>query len=216
MLKIKKLLTILFFLFSIKGFAQKGFWLGLTSSPEISNQNLIGNKTYPTLAQTSGILVIYDLNKRLGLTSGVWYSTKSFHEIYDRRDQNGVYYKDVKKFQSINYIEIPLLLNIKFGDSCKVGFYSSVGPVFGLPVSAYWKDKPNIGYNQSVYSNIMNPILSAYLGIGASVKFSKKTLLIIEPNVKRSLTPIYNSNSDMKDVKYFYSFGIRFGFIYKL
>ena len=210
-----KITLFVFVIISFQSMAQHNFSVGLSFSPEVSNEKIDNLNTHAALAQTSGLIATYDITKRFGLTSGLWYSSKSYYNNTSSIDRNGIVHKNVKHFSTINYLEVPLLLNIKAGDSSKVGFYSSVGPVFGIPVGATWKDKPDVGYNQSVYGDYINTVVSAYLGIGASVKFSEKCLLIIEPNVKRTLTKLYSSES-YEAFKYFYSFGLRFGLTYKL
>jgi hypothetical protein len=219
-MKIKLFFIFLFNLFILNVFSQSRTSVGVMASPDFTYVNgaFIKNKNtidYTIPGFSFGLTVYKKLSKHFFINTGIWYAKRGI------KNTTTVAYADTLGHvflvvPGMNYhryqdIEIPLLLNCKFGKS-KIQYTASIGASFSFSV------KETITTETDVYKithNIPSPQFAPdriYLsmGVGVLYKVNEKYTLLFEPNYKIDVKGIVTSIFDDT-----HSFGLRTTLIYK-
>jgi len=135
---VKRFLIFIFLIFtSIIGVAQnKEFtpeWnFGVGSGPTFSTLSIVENHTSNSIDNKNiqrflfGVSARYITEKNLGLIAELNYSQQGWEEKFDT-DESQTYKR------KLNYLELPLLTHIYFGD--KIHFFVNLGPKFSYLLS---------------------------------------------------------------------------------
>jgi hypothetical protein len=196
--------------------AQSKFSLGLFFVPECSYISGLPYSGKLKATYSSGIDIRYQLSKKISLTSGLQISNKGYTTM---TIDAGV---PAKQTWSYKYFEIPALLSYQFSNSSRVTFYPSIGLILGSLINQRVTIAPNKnnsggGYylvNRRYLDGFNKYILSGYIGMGGMVKISKKLSLLVQPNIKYSLTSMHKMNprfsidSPYSNHSHHYSLGI--------
>lgn len=161
------------------------------------NENETGKLGY-----TTGINMIFNLNKNIGIGAGIQYSNKgyqikledlSFGSMIDPRrgftNPSGAAITSAKFIYNDHYIDIPLKVNFSFGKK-KIRFVTSVGVATNIfiretntSVLKYSDGTKDRDTQQTSYAyNKVN--LSPFVSAGIDWKFNDRTNLKIEPTVR--------------------------------
>lgn len=198
--------------------------VGITFSPDYCFRTLKSNTSNDWMKEsvdtlevakfgyTSGINVVYLLNNRITLATGVLLANKgektkkyfgSHAQIFNYNSQ--YYYLDIPVKFNYYILNKKLKLFLTGGLSANVFITHKVTQIAGYTND----DKKTAFYNKSGLSKI-NP--SFLVGFGIDCALTNKWYFKLEPLYRRSITPI--ANAPIK--KYLYSAGLNFGFFYKL
>jgi hypothetical protein len=224
----KKIISILFLLLMLNLSSQEKdsityskFDVGFTYSPDYSYRVLKTEATnswikdaYDTLevpkyGYTVGLHIVYHVNKNLFVSSGVLFA--------DRGEKTKEY-----TLQPVNnytnhyyYLDIPLKANYYLINK-KLKLFLTAGAFASVYInSKTTTDVGNsTGKNENVYTKPdVSKLNFAFVGgLGIDCPVTDRWYFKLEPNYRRSFTPI--ANTPIK--KYFYSFGVNLGFFCKL
>lgn len=152
---VKKLLIFTSFIFTtIIGVSQnKEFtpeWnFGVGFGPTFSTLSIVENHTSNSIDNKNiqrflfGVAARYITEKNLGLIAELNYSQQGWEEKFDT--------DETKKYRrKLNYLELPLLTHIYFGD--KIRFYINLGPKLGYLLSES-EEMENVSLNGSTDDN---------------------------------------------------------------
>lgn len=219
-MKIKLFSIFLFNLFIIDTFSQSRTSVGVMASPDFTYVNGAFNKNKNTTDYTIpgfsfGLTVYKKLSKHFFINTGIWYAKRGIKNTVT------VAYVDTlghvllvvpgMRYHRYQDIEIPLLLNFKFGKS-KIQYTASIGAAFSFGL----KETLTTETSHSTYSYIItSPAVAPeriYLsmGLGVLYKVNEKYTLLFEPNYKIDVKAIVTSIFDDT-----HSFGLRTTLIYK-
>jgi len=114
---------------------------GIHVSSFESSQNLI--TTHPLTNLTGGVALSYDLDEKLAVSTGLIFTKKGFS--INQSTSFNVLGIDLpvgaKAETSVNYLEVPLLLQLKLTDRLKVKPYVAGGPVIAYATSGHIRTK---------------------------------------------------------------------------
>ncbi len=219
-------IVLLFVFISLSGFGQSKWGYGLIFSPDAVSET---NKAPDALVHyklmiryTAGANIIYNLNKRFGLVSGLWFSergTSTNDDVGTGASYNGIPYSKLSIRNSEGYLELPVLLKFSSAASKRLSFYSTAGLVFstilyekyrqqdaGTQISYYW------GYTIATFQAYRPMYYLATISTGLAYQLNEKTKITVEPNIKYSLNTLYNTTPASPEYHtHEYSVGIRFG-----
>lgn len=155
------------------------------------------------LGYTTGINMIFNLNKNIGIGAGIQYSNKgyqiklegsSFGSMIDPRrgftgNPSGATLTSVKFMYNHHYIDIPLKVNFSFGKK-KISFVTSLGVATNIFITEtstnvykYSDGTKDRGTQKTTYNyNKVN--VSPFVSAGIDWKFNDRNNLKIEPTVR--------------------------------
>ncbi len=246
----KNIITLFLLFIAILSFSQtfdslkkNAFYIGVSVSPDYCYKIPIGNLKNPYIVSekslfsfSGGINVLKKFNKRIGLETAIWYSTKGESistSSYTWITPGGIYDPAIPgsgSSTSINvpkkntqytyqYLEIPLKLNIYLLTK-KIKVYGTVGLSGNVFVRKKVKSEilhdnqpsvTNIDY-VSKPTGINTFELSLIGGFGINYDFGKKLMLKVEPNYRQFIRSI----SDVNVTGFMYTIGCNVGLYIKL
>ncbi len=224
----------------------KKWAIGLTYSPDFcfrqkytSRMSLYGNETEkPKAGMTAGVNFLYKLMDRVGIETGILYSTKG-EKVYNPSinwvtpDGNGTYdpsipdynkgfvYKSAKSKSTYTYqyLEVPLKVSW-YAINNKLKLFPSLGVSANVfigkrTVTEYTFDEGGSEKNVSkVYDNRNIPVvdLAVLAGIGVSYDVSKNIFIKAEPAYRQFVRPLVDRPISGR----FYSFGLNAGLYFRI
>ncbi len=207
------------------------FQLGLTFSPNLSYRSLFNSDNnlafildvrneneVPKLGYTIGCNFIYNINKRIGIESGLQFANKG----YKKNDgllqfgnqfnpQSNIKYKSIYNFY---FLDIPLKLNYKIGEK-KLKKIISVGALANILLhnSAVLKQLSPTKQTTRYSVNTLNTFnFSPEIGFGLDYELSKKTNIRILPNFSYGIIKIV----DGPIAEHLWQLGMQFSYFKKL
>ena len=168
----------------------------------------------------TGISVLYKLNSRFVIESGLLYSKKGYKNIatklnaFDPNDP--LIPQKISIYYTYSYFSIPLKLNYILLDK-RLKLYVSAGISANFFIKGRTKTeseysgKTNITYLDADNDKFSKLNVELLAGLGADYDINRHFKLRLEPIFRRSLSPL--SDSDIKT--YLYSGGLNLGVYYK-
>lgn len=237
----RKLIYCILILFPVFSFSQNQeitkphkFAVGLCFSPDYSYRYLqTDNDSLKFIKQirdttetadfgfTTGISLLYKLNNRFVIESGLLYSKKGYKNLktnFTPIDPNDpILPVKLSIYYTYSYLCIPLKLNYVFLDKrLKLFVSAGVSANFFIKertkiVNEFNNDKTSVTYNEenkAIFTKLNFELLA---GLGADYDVNKHFKLRLEPLFRRSLNSI--TTTDIKG--YLCSGGLNFGVYYK-
>lgn len=164
------------------------------------------------LGYTTGINMIFNLNKNIGIGAGIQYSNKGYQiksqdltygSMIDPRrgftnNTSGATLTSVRFIYNHHYIDIPLKVNFSFGKK-KIRFVTSVGVstnIFITETSTIvlkYSDGTKDRDTQQTTYNYNKVNLSPFVSAGIDWKFNDRNNLKIEPTVRYGVLKIIDA-----------------------
>lgn len=168
----------------------------------------------------TGISVLYKLNSRFVIESGLLYSKKGYKNIATKLNafnpNDPLIPQKISIYYTYSYFSIPLKLNYILLDK-RLKLYVSAGISANFSIKGRTKteseysSKTNIAYLDADNDKFSKLNIELLAGLGADYDINRYFKLRLEPIFRRSLSPL--SDSDIKT--YLYSGGLNFGVYYK-
>lgn len=217
----KKTFLILFILsFIFNCYSQSRISVGVMASPDFTYVNgaFIKNKNttdYTIPGFSFGLTVYKKLSKHFFINSGIWYAKRGI------KSTSTVAYVDTlghvllvvpgMRYHRYQDIEIPLLLNYKFGKA-KIQYTASIGASFSFSLKETLTSVTQ--YENTTYiipsPQVAPERIYLSMGLGVLYKVNETYTLLFEPNYKIDVKGIVTSIFDDT-----HSFGLRTTLIYK-
>ncbi len=226
------LLTFIF-LFSFYSFSQtldttykRKLSIGFTISPDLcyrimlsDNSDLVKQRNETDNSKigfTSGLRLMYNINGRWAIESGILFSKKGFNSVFDMISMNGEEFVR-KYFFDYYYIDLPIKMNC-FLTLQRLNFYIT----FGTTINFFIDSNTKIIIESSDGStreespmgdpdyNILT--ISPVIGFGFDYYFSRRINMRIEPSYSQSIIPVLNGNIDTFLLSFCINAGIFYNF----
>ena len=165
---------------------------------------LIYLKVSQGLKGALGSTLIYFLNKKLAISSGIWYTGKSVNISYTY--PKTIYYKQntfiflSPCIYNIYYLQIPVTLKYLTHENAKgFRFYGQAGVTFDFKVSEKPKDPDNnylyqISQKINQGKSLFNPTnISLYIGFGGEFSINSKNAFFLGINYSQGLFDMLNN-----------------------
>lgn len=237
----RKILTtsLLILLISLSGICQvvkttdsKSFWLGVSFSPDYCFRYLKGDASsqstihfrdsmeYAKFGFTTGLIIIYDLNQKIKIETGLLFSdkgerSKKYRNIISTGPPDQPYPINVYFINHYQYIDIPVKITYNIIGSKSTIFISS-----GISSNLFFKDRSKGFMEMSDGSirkrggdsliGVKQLNFSLLAGIGLDYNIKNRFKIRIEPIYRYSFTP--SNNKQPKS--FLYSFGTNLGIFY--
>ena len=168
---------------------EHGLYAGIVFSPDISTVKF---QSIKKIGVSMGVLVGYQINKRISVESGVSWSIKNYYTDGKYFSTTRVYTNSTAKIKNVdgvcNMIEIPLTIKYNL-TTCKTNFSTSAGLSSYLIKNEkynYTIDNSGQQYQHSAtYSNSSTALLAvANFSVGYNKALKKNISLRIEPYIK--------------------------------
>ncbi len=147
-----------------------------------------------------GGLINYSLNKNFSLQGEVLYSQKGYYHtgVGLVPNPSGHY------LYNYNYIDVPVLFKMKFGDKVNPFLMAGVAPSFNVSVKQGFKD--NLNGNDFVNKFDLGFVISG----GADINITDKLALILEGRATLGLLKVYDTSYNYKNIALSLLTGLRF------
>jgi opacity protein-like surface antigen len=148
----------------------------------------------------AGGLINYSLNKNFSVQGEVLYSQKGYYHtgvgLVPNPSGNYLY--------NYNYIDVPVLFKMKFGDVVNPFLMTGIAPSFNVSVKQGFKD--NLFTNDYVNKFDLGFVISA----GADINITDKLAIILEGRATLGLLKVYDASYDYKNIALSLMSGIKF------
>lgn len=203
-----KLITFYLSILTLTTFGQNIVDVGLEggfSTASLRGNDYINNSQKSRIGHSAGIFAQYNFKKLFSLRTGAYYERKGSSSEMQATDQYGNPSIIVHEKQNYEYLTIPVLLKVQFGNKFK--YFFNVGPYLGilLKQSVHWDEIP--GTYGSNTSNFNNTEIGLASGIGVSYNF-KHIAIGLEVRDNLGLTDVnenylYNGGAIKTNALYF-------------
>lgn len=191
-------------------------------SLSISNDlliNLRNDMETTKLGYTTGLNVCFNINKSIGLETGIQYSNKGYQtkmrDLKYTLPEPDLPYKAKRRY-NFHYIDIPVKANFTFGKK-KVRFFTSAGITTNIflqetqTLVLVYTDRTSRETNPTNYKfNRIN--ISPTISAGIDYKINDRTNLRVEPTFRYGVLKIIDESL----TEYIYSGGLNIGYYYGL
>lgn len=206
----KKLLLLIFLTaWAFPGFSQLGLGLRAGFGGSSTSQELVTgmNRTLKT-GPTFGLIAMYDLD--LHFAGGLEFNYSSWGETLKYSAAFSPEAEEEKRQAvattvSINYLQIPILGRLNFGDK-KYRLIGTFGPYIGIGMSGKWENGPRPRFRNSVisfdstYSSVnfntgdfKRIDLGGLLGVGGQYEVTKGGVIFAEARLMLGFMDFYNT-----------------------
>lgn len=167
-----------------------GFYAGIMISPEISTVKF---QSVKNTGVSTGILIGYQFNKKLGVESSISWSKKYYYsdgKYFDTKNVTLPAYAQIKKLEgSCNMLEVPIAIRYNITSSAKTNLSLSGG------LSSYIMKRESYTYTverngaqyprKASYANSSTDLLAVInIGLGINKEIGRTGSLRLEPYVK--------------------------------
>jgi len=191
-----------------------------TNGSSLSDSNIEqrNNRETIKLGYTAGLNVCFNINKSIGLKTGVQYSNKGYQTkfqdlIFEQPDPSLP--NKVKFIYNFHYIDIPVKANFTIGNKKRFSFFTSAGIITNIlikesqTVVSEYSDRTDRKIESTNYGyNKLN--ISPAISIGVDYKINTKMNLRIEPTFRYGVLKLI----DASVTTYLYSGGININYYF--
>ncbi|MCB0509433.1 MAG: outer membrane beta-barrel protein, partial [Bacteroidetes bacterium] len=185
-------------------------------------QNIVAardNSELAKLGYTVGIRFVFALRKHFALETGILYADRGYRSNLGLVDQLGNSIGNADLKHHINYLEIPLKMNIALLAKKRIHFFLSAGLSGNIFLFEnieyafdYFSGQSEESTSRSNQNNLNRLNLTALGGLGIDIFLTKRFSVRAEPIFRYALI----SASDTPIKQYPYSFGANLGLFLKL
>lgn len=195
------------FVFSFSAFSMKiGLKSGMNmSGSRISGDSSINEEDWTGLSRSSfGLLLRFDISQRLTLQPEIFYVMKGIKRI-EEVPTGYMQFISVMHMWRFHYIELPVLLRIKFAPKSELYPVAFTGPYFAYLINNKWKHEFSLGGDISDIWNETDTLKRFDYGIvfGVGAEFRQKVVTIMfEIRYTLGLTNVASdTNAKYTDIK---------------
>jgi hypothetical protein len=202
----KKHILLLFFaiiFYSFPGFSQLGVGLrGGYGGSSTSQETVNGMTRTLGMAPTFGLSILYDLD--LHFSAALEFNYFSFAESFKYGPEFSRETQSVKTGIKVNYLQIPILGRVTFGDK-KFKTFMSFGPYIGIGLDGTWENYPiKAGSGDIRFEDIeakarfqegdFNRVdLGGIIGLGGQYKIGTSGAIFFEGRFQLGFFNVYNT-----------------------
>jgi hypothetical protein len=182
--------------------------------------NSLGSISKPKFGYTTGLGLIYNLNKTVGFEIGLQFSDKGYQTepcTYLIMDNVNIFPSTRQYIHSTYYIDIPFKTNFTFGKKnirfiTSAGFAANFFIAENINVMDTYADGSKKLISQSTNHDNKNINLSPMVSFGIDWKITDKMNLKVEPTFKYGIINII----DNANHNYLWNYGVNVGFYYSM
>lgn len=211
--------------------AFKSIRIGLSVSPDYNFRNLQAPDNLQNIADsrddaelaklgyTVGLRFVFALRKHFAIETGILYADRGYRSNLSLNDNLGNIIGSVDLKHHINYLEIPLKMNVALLAKKRIHFFLSAGLSGNIFLFEnidyafdYFSGQSEESSARSNQNNLNRLSLTALGGLGIDLFLTKRFSVRAEPIFRYAII----SNTDSSIKQYPYSFGANLGLFLKL